>query len=112
MHRRACHGHSIPASNLVSCARQHARRHPIHRNRRSFARLAATLPFAAGALSVARPGQLLAQTPAASASPQLPATVTNVHGEDVTVDDISQIIPLNGNVTETLFALGLGANVV
>ncbi len=85
-------------------------------NRRSFVRRAATLPLAAGVLSISRPGTLLAQTPSASpagaAAPELPVTITDVHGDEVTVEDISRIVPLNGNVTETLFALGLGANVV
>lgn len=54
-------------------------------------------------------------SPAASpetASPQLPATVTDVDGNEVTVEDASRIVPLSGNLTEILFALGLGDNVV
>jgi len=64
------------------------------------------------------PGQAAAQSTAASpeavvaSEPQLPATVTDVDGNAVEVTDISRIIPLNGNVAETLFALGLGDNVV
>lgn len=50
-------------------------------------------------------------TPAA-ASPVLPVTVTDAAGNEVTVTDVSRIIPLNGNVAETIFALGLGPNVV
>jgi iron complex transport system substrate-binding protein len=55
-----------------------------------------------------------AQTPAASpaATPQLPVTVPDASGADVEITDISRIVSLNGNVTENLFALGLGANVV
>lgn len=56
-----------------------------------------------------------AQTPSASpetAAPQLPATVTDVDGNEITVEDVSRIVPLNGNIAETLFALGLGDNVV
>ena len=56
-----------------------------------------------------------AQTPSASpatAMPQLPATVVDVDGNEVTVEDVSRIVPLNGNIAETLFALGLGDNVV
>lgn len=47
-----------------------------------------------------------------AAAPQLPVTVTDVNGNSIDVTDISRIIPLNGNVAETLFALGLGPNVV
>jgi iron complex transport system substrate-binding protein len=56
-----------------------------------------------------------AQTPPgtpAPSSPQLPATVRDAAGNSVEVTDVSRIIPLNGNVAETIFALGLGANVV
>lgn len=45
-------------------------------------------------------------------TPRLPATVTDVTGASIEVTDVSRIIPLNGNVAETIFALGLGANVV
>lgn len=44
--------------------------------------------------------------------PRLPATVTDVTGATIEVTDVSRIIPLNGNVAETVFALGLGPNVV
>jgi iron complex transport system substrate-binding protein len=42
----------------------------------------------------------------------LPATVTDVNGDEVVIEDVSRIIPLNGNIAETIFALGLGGNVV
>ena len=76
-------------------------------NRRTFTQGAAAL------LAISPIRQLLAQdaTPE-SAVPELPVTVTDVNGNEVTVTDVSRIIPLNGNVTETIFALGLGANVV
>lgn len=51
-------------------------------------------------------------SPVAAATPQLPATVTDVDGNEVTVEDVSRIVALNGNIAEILFALGLGANVV
>lgn len=52
-------------------------------------------------------------TEATSASePQLPATVTDVNGEEVTVADTSRIIPLNGDIAEIIFALGMGDRVV
>lgn len=47
-----------------------------------------------------------------SGDPRLPATVTDVNGDAVDVADVSRIVPLNGNVAETIFALGLGNNVV
>lgn len=58
-----------------------------------------------------------AQTPSPAASPetanpQLPVDVTDVDGNEVTVDDLSRIVSLNGNITEILFDLGLGENVV
>jgi iron complex transport system substrate-binding protein len=42
----------------------------------------------------------------------LPVTVTGADGNDVTVSDISRIIPLNGDIAEIVWALGLGGNVV
>jgi len=47
-----------------------------------------------------------------SKPPQLPTTVTGADGRQVTVTDISRIVPLNGDLTEVVFALGLGKNVV
>ena len=47
-----------------------------------------------------------------SAGPSLPATVTDAAGDEVVVDDVSRIVVLNGDFTEVVFALGLGANVV
>lgn len=44
--------------------------------------------------------------------PELPATVTDLQGNQVEVTDVSRIIPLNGDITEIIFALGLGGNVV
>lgn len=59
-----------------------------------------------------------AQTPSASPAPgtaptpTLPVTVTDASGAEVTVTDVSRIITLNGDITETVFALGLGGNIV
>lgn len=58
-----------------------------------------------------------AQTPEAPSSPpapepQLPVTVPDATGKDVVVEDVSRIVPLNGDITEIVFALGLGPNVV
>lgn len=41
-----------------------------------------------------------------------PVTVTDETGATVTVDSIERIIPLDGDVAEVVFALGLGDNVV
>ena len=46
------------------------------------------------------------------ASPSLPVTVQDANGKDVTITDVSRIIPLNGDLAEVVFALGLGPNVV
>ena len=54
-------------------------------------------------------------TPTATPGPlatQLPAQITDVLGNQVTVTDISRIVVINGDVTEVVFALGLGENVV
>jgi iron complex transport system substrate-binding protein len=45
-------------------------------------------------------------------SPALPVTVTDKDGKSVTVKDVSRIIPLNGDIAEVVWALGLGENVV
>ncbi|WP_245863424.1 heme/hemin ABC transporter substrate-binding protein [Candidatus Viridilinea mediisalina] len=44
--------------------------------------------------------------------PQLPATVHDYQGQVVTVDSIERIVSLSGDVTEIIFALGLGEHVV
>lgn len=49
-------------------------------------------------------------TPAAV--PQLPVTIQDVSGNDVTIEDASRIIPLSGDIAEIVFELGLAANVV
>jgi iron complex transport system substrate-binding protein len=46
------------------------------------------------------------------ASPVLPVTVTGADGVEVTIDDASRIIPVNGDIAEVVFALGLGDQVV
>jgi iron complex transport system substrate-binding protein len=47
-----------------------------------------------------------------AASPQLPVTVTSADGRSVTVADVSRIVPLQGDLAEIVFDLGLGDNVV
>ena len=50
--------------------------------------------------------------PEGPADPVLPATVVDVNGNEITVEDISRIVVLNGDIAEVVFALGLGENVV
>jgi iron complex transport system substrate-binding protein len=50
--------------------------------------------------------------PAEHDSPHLPVTVRSADGRPVTVRDVSRIVPLWGNLTEVVFDLGLGPNVV
>ncbi len=44
--------------------------------------------------------------------PQLPATVTDMNGDTVTIQSVERIIGLSGDITEIIFALGLGDQVV
>ncbi len=46
------------------------------------------------------------------APPVLPATIVDVQGNVVVVEDVSRIVVLNGDFTEVVFALGLGEHVV
>lgn len=66
--------------------------------------------------AVAQPASPVAtaavSTRAGEAAPQLPASVTDMHGQTVVVESIGRIISLNGDITEIVFALGLGDNVV
>jgi iron complex transport system substrate-binding protein len=55
--------------------------------------------------------QTLAPTTGTEA-PVLPVTVASADGRTVTVADVSRIIPLQGNLAEIVFDLGLGDNVV
>ena len=48
----------------------------------------------------------------ADAAPVLPVTVVDHVGNEVTIAAVERIIPLDGTVTEVVFALGLGDNVV
>jgi len=48
----------------------------------------------------------------ATPSPHLPVTVTSADGREVTVSDVSRIVPLWGNLSEVVFGLGLGDNIV
>lgn len=53
-----------------------------------------------------------ASAPAATREPSLPVTIVDHLGEEVTVESVERIIPLDGTVAEVVFALGLGNNVV
>jgi len=48
----------------------------------------------------------------AAASPVLPVTFTDGTGTDVTITDVSRIVPLGGDIAEILWDLGLGQNIV
>lgn len=45
-------------------------------------------------------------------TPSLPVTVGSADGRQVTITDVSRIIPLWDSISEVVFALGLGGNVV
>ena len=48
----------------------------------------------------------------ADEQPVLPVTVVDETGAEITVESVERIIPLDGDVAEVVFALGLGPNVV
>ena len=50
--------------------------------------------------------------PQEPAGPVLPASIVDVYGNEVVVEDISRIVVMNGDFTEVVYALGLGENVV
>src|SRR5690606_38074130 len=49
-----------------------------------------------------------------TSAPSLPTTVTDAEGRRVSVTDVSRIIPIDisGSIAATVFALGLGDNVI
>lgn len=67
--------------------------------------VAASLPFA-GARAFAQGATPVVPTPA------LPTTFTDAGGSEVEITDVSRIVPLNGDIAEIVWALGLGANIV
>ncbi|PFG72840.1 heme/hemin ABC transporter substrate-binding protein [Tepidiforma thermophila] len=79
------------------------------------AQAGATAP-AATATTAAEESPTAAPTPTpaitAESRPVLPATVKDKDGEEITVSDISRVVVLNGDLTEVVYALGLGENVV
>jgi iron complex transport system substrate-binding protein len=69
--------------------------------------LAVALAASGGVASAAKP-----KKPAVESAPVLPARVTDKDGRTVVVRDVSRIVPLNGDLAETVFTLGLTKNVV
>ena len=53
-----------------------------------------------------------APEPQGPAGPALPASIVDVHGNEIVVDDVSRIVVMNGDFTEVVYALGLGENMV
>ncbi|MEO0494492.1 MAG: ABC transporter substrate-binding protein [Actinomycetota bacterium] len=49
---------------------------------------------------------------ATETAPALPVTIVDHVGNEVTIESVDRIIPLDGTVAEVVFALGLGDNVV
>ncbi|GIV87512.1 MAG: hemin ABC transporter substrate-binding protein [Chloroflexus sp.] len=50
--------------------------------------------------------------PASTVAPILPATVTDYQGETVVIESVERIVSLSGDITEIIFALGMGDNIV
>lgn len=69
----------------------------------------ATTAAAVTPTAAATPAEAVLNTPA---TPALPVTVNDKDGKPVTIKDASRIIPLNGDIAEVVWALGLGGNVV
>jgi iron complex transport system substrate-binding protein len=51
-------------------------------------------------------------SPAAADAPALPVTLVDSTGAEVTVESVERIVPVDGDLTEIVFALGLGDRVV
>lgn len=108
-------GALIAAAALAACgADPNPTPLPPHATATPFPAATATpLPPRPTATATPRPRPTATATPEPEpAGPSLPATVTDVSGDEVVVDDVSRIVALNGDFTEVVFALGLGANVV
>ena len=59
----------------------------------------------AGTGSAAKPQRIVVEK-----APVLPARVIDGQGKQVTVRDVSRIVSLNGDITETIVTLGLAKN--
>lgn len=66
-----------------------------------------SVALAGDARSVAAPPKLAVEN-----APVVPVTAKDKDGKSVVVKDVSRIVPLNGDVAEVIFALGLTKNVV
>ncbi|GAA3607956.1 ABC transporter substrate-binding protein [Nonomuraea rosea] len=69
---------------------------------------AAAPPPPPAAAAPVPPLEILPGTP----RPDLPAETTSADGRKITVTDVSRILPLTGAISEVVFTLGLGGNVV
>jgi iron complex transport system substrate-binding protein len=75
--------------------------------------LSGSLAAGIGVLAQSRLGALAAlQDATPVVAPQLPVTITDATGAEVTVDDVSRIVPLSGDLAEIIWGLGLGENIV
>lgn len=89
------------------------RRRPLPAVAAAVALLALLGASCGAASSVGRPpSDAAAVTPVSAPSPALPVTVDSADGRRVTVTDAGRILPLWGNLSEIVFALGLGDRVV
>lgn len=82
-------------------------------------RLAVIAAAAAGMIAVvAAPSALPGATPAATAAPPverapvMPARVRGLDGARITIRSAARIVSLNGDITEAIYALGLGSRLV
>ena len=69
----------------------------------------ATSPASPASISSAPAGAAVPSTPEA---PAFPLTVTDATGREVTVASVDRIIPVDGDLAEVVFALGMGDHVV
>ncbi len=79
-----------------------------------FSRRTALTGAAAFAATIATQRSLTFAQDAATpeVSPVLPVTITDATGTEVTIADVSRIVPLSGDIAEIIWALGLGRNIV
>lgn len=78
--------------------------------RRLLVTAAAVCALVAPSLSAG--GPVASPKPVVESAPVLPVTVTDKDGKSVVVRDVSRIVPLNGDIAEVVFTLGLTKNVV
>jgi len=88
-------------------------------NRKALLVIGLTLASACGGVDAAdsttAPASSIRTGPESTApaiEPDLPVTLADAHGDVVTVESIERIIPLDGDLAEVVFALGLGDRVV